>query len=83
MQPADQHDRTEIHICGVCASPLVQATGWEQLPADHWQIEIFCPDCGSAGTGVYTGPEADAFAEELERGTEILLASLDALAEPA
>jgi len=71
----------QIHVCGSCESPLVQPVEWHRMPGDHWQIELRCPECEWHGTGVYTADEVAAFDEEIERGTDTLLADLSALAE--
>ena len=33
-------------FCRSCASPLVQATGWEQEEESLWGVRLWCPECG-------------------------------------
>ena len=32
-------------FCRSCASPLVQATDWEQEEGQLWGVRLWCPDC--------------------------------------
>jgi hypothetical protein len=60
---------------------MVQPVEWDQLASRCWQIELRCPECEWTGTGVFTDDEVVAFDEELERGTDVLLADLCTLAQ--
>jgi hypothetical protein len=64
------------HICGSCRSGLVQPVEWEPAGTSHWQIQLRCPECEWGGTGVFDSETVARFDEELEAGTEQLLADL-------
>jgi hypothetical protein len=48
----DRMDKHASHIvapnifCRACASPLVQATDWEQEEDSLWSVRLWCPECG-------------------------------------
>jgi hypothetical protein len=77
--PAVEQSETGIHICGACGCTMVQPVEWNQLSSRCWQILLRCPGCEWSGTGVFTGDEVEAYDEQLERGTDELLADLHAL----
>ncbi|MBN1631825.1 MAG: hypothetical protein JW990_18875 [Thermoleophilia bacterium] len=33
-------------FCRSCASPLVQAVGWQQEGESMWGVLLWCPECG-------------------------------------
>jgi hypothetical protein len=68
-----------MHVCGTCASKLVQPVEWEQAGARHWQVTLHCPNCQWIGTGVFDDDEVEAFDEELDRGTGELISDLCSL----
>ena len=47
----------------------------------RWSVDLRCPDCEWRGGGVYAQEVVDRFDEELDQGTEQLLADLAALAQ--
>jgi hypothetical protein len=67
------------HICGACSSELVQPVEWEPAGSSHWQIQLRCPECEWAGTGVFDNETVARFDEELEEGSEQLLDDLRTL----
>jgi hypothetical protein len=84
LEQPEHADRTvdaefNPHICGACRSGLVQPVEWDHAGAAHWQIELRCPECEWAGTGVYDNETVARFDAELESGTERLLEDLRTL----
>ncbi|MDX6663909.1 MAG: hypothetical protein QOG68_115 [Solirubrobacteraceae bacterium] len=41
------------HVCGSCASHLVQEVERERLSTRYWSLTLRCPECSWAGTGVF------------------------------
>lgn len=70
---------THLEICGSCSSSLVHPVEWEPVGTAHWQIELRCPECEWAGTGVFDQDTVERFDEALEQGTDRLVADLQAL----
>lgn len=69
--------RTGLHVCGACASTLVQPTRWEQAgDRGHWRLWRRCPECGWQVDAVHGEREIDAYDEELDSGTQMLTAVL-------
>lgn len=69
-----------LHVCPECSSELVYPVDWEERGRDHWSIVRRCPDCEWRGDGVFPQVLADAFDEELDRGTDALAQDFDRLA---
>ena len=71
--------RTDLHVCGSCASELVYPVEWQEAGSQHWQVTLRCPNCEWAGTGVFEQHAVEAFDEELDRGTEAVVRDLKRL----
>ena len=63
-------------ICPQCASNLLQPAGIDTHGAERWELGFGCPECGWAGSGVYTTTEIEEIEEELDRGYDELVAGL-------
>ncbi len=72
--PADQ-----LHICVQCAGTLVHPFDWEAEGPRHWRVMLHCPDCQGVREGVFTQIAVDALADELDRGSSIVIRELDLL----
>ncbi len=69
-----------LHICPSCDSELVYPVDWAPADRTRWAVDLHCPDCDWATTGVYSQEIVDRFDEALDRGTEALLTDLSLLA---
>ena len=69
-----------LHVCPSCASELVHPTDWEEAGKDLWTIRLRCPVCERSELGTFHQDVVDEYDEELSRGTESLVRSLDQLA---
>jgi uncharacterized protein YbaR (Trm112 family) len=76
--PATERD---LHVCPECRSALVYPTEWEEASATHWEVWLRCPNCEHEDVGVFAQDTVDAFDDELDRGTEHLLADLKRLTQ--
>ena len=65
-----------LHVCPSCDSELVYPVDWAPAERRRWSVDLRCPDCEWRGGGVYAQEVVDRFDEELDRGTEQLLADL-------
>ena len=79
LSPAPGSVTTELHVCGTCSSELVYPVDWEEAGSAHWQVTLRCPNCEWTGTGVFEQELVEAFDEELDRGTEVLVRDLKTL----
>jgi hypothetical protein len=72
----------DLHVCQTCASQLVYPTDWVPVPSSErrWSVQLRCPDCEWTGGGTYDQDVVDRFDEALDRGTEAVLADLQAIA---
>ena len=66
----------DLHVCPTCESELVYPVDWAPAERKAWNVDLRCPDCEWQGGGVYAQEIVDRFDEELDRGTEQLLADL-------
>jgi len=75
--PRPSHEPVaDLHVCGTCESELVYPVDWEEVGETHWQVQLRCPNCEWAGTGVFEQDSVERFDEELDRGTEALVRDL-------
>lgn len=72
----DTADDSDLHVCGSCHSELVYPLDWEEAGATHWEVTLRCPNCEWCGTGTFEQSSVERFDEELDRGTESLVADL-------
>jgi hypothetical protein len=70
----------DLHVCPTCESELVYPVDWAPAERKAWSVDLRCPDCEWHGGGIYAQEIVDRFDEELDRGTEQLLADLRLLA---
>lgn len=68
-----------LHICVGCGSELVQPVAWGQVTADHWELELQCPNCGHNREGVFDQGDVAALEEQLDEGIEAILRDLQRL----
>ncbi len=68
-----------LHVCPTCVSELVYPTDWAPAEPKSWNVQLRCPDCEWHGGGVYAQEIVDRFDEQLDLGTEQLLADLTLL----
>ena len=71
-----QEPVADLHVCGTCESELVYPVDWEEVGETHWEVQLRCPNCEWAGTGVFEQDSVERFDEELDRGTEALVRDL-------
>jgi hypothetical protein len=72
-------------FCRACASPLVQATDWEQEEETQWSLRLWCPDCGFEQIAVLDRPQVVYLTLAIEEGFACVLealAELETLPEP-
>jgi len=68
-----------LHVCIDCSSDLVYPTDWQEAGADHWEVELRCPNCEWRGSGVFHQDVVECFDDELDRGIDVLLTDYRAL----
>lgn len=79
-RPADGPSRADaLHVCPDCDSELVYPVDWAPASRNSWNVELRCPDCEWLGGGIYGQELVDQFDEQLDVGTEQLLADLTLL----
>jgi hypothetical protein len=81
-QPAEPEavaTKDPLHVCTECESGLVYPTDWQEAGADHWEVELRCPNCEWRGNGVFSQNAVEAFDDELDRGIDVLLSDYRAL----
>lgn len=64
----------DLHVCLECRSRLAYPTAWEEAGTDHWSVTIRCPECETCREGVFSQDAVEAFDEELDAGTDALMA---------
>ena len=75
-RPSSQEPIEDLHVCGTCDSELVYPVDWEEVGETHWEVQLRCPNCEWAGTGVFEQDTVERFDEALDRGTEALVRDL-------
>jgi hypothetical protein len=73
--------RGGLHICPECESGLVQPIAWGQVSADHWELELHCPNCDNLRTGVFDQDDVAKLEEQLDDGVETILRDLKRLTQ--
>ena len=73
----------DLTICSSCGGHLVYPLRWSAVGAQHWRIELRCPDCEQRGTVVEHQSVVDHFDELLEQGAADLARDLHALVQMA
>jgi hypothetical protein len=68
-----------LHICPECSSELVQPVSWGQVTADHWELELYCPNCGHSREGVFDQDDVAKLEERLDEGVDAILRDLQRL----
>ena len=70
-----------LHVRPRCSGRLVFPLDWQEAGPDHWEMQLRCPSCEWAGSGVYPQAEVERLEDELDRGTEALMRELRTLAQ--
>ena len=66
-------------MCAECDSNLVYPTDWQEAGADHWEVDLRCPNCEWRGAGTFHQDVVEAFDDELDRGIDVLLSDYRSL----
>jgi hypothetical protein len=66
-------------FCRTCASPLVQASQWEQGEGSCWHVQLRCPECGSERAAQLDQTRARYLALAIEGGFAAILEALEEL----
>jgi hypothetical protein len=74
-----ENPATGLHVCAECECELVQPLTWGQVTADHWELELHCPNCGHIRDGVFDQDDVAALEERLDEGVEAILRDLQRL----
>jgi len=69
----------ELHVCALCAGTLVHPVDWAAEGPSHWRVMMRCPDCEAIREGVFAQRAVDRLADELDRGSAVLIRELDRL----
>lgn len=73
-------ERRELHDCPRCASGLVYPTDWHEAGPGRWEISLRCPSCEWRQTAVHPQADVERFDDQLDRGTDAIVADLRRLA---
>ena len=65
-----------LHVCPECRSELVYPLEWAPVDQAHWRVELRCPECEWHLSGLYEQAVLDRFDEQLDLGTDAMVASL-------
>ncbi len=68
-----------LHVCGKCASELVQPVAWSETARDCWQLTLACPNCGWTEEGLYGREDVERLEERLDDGLADMLDDLQRL----
>jgi hypothetical protein len=66
----------DLHVCPDCESQLLQPRERQHVGGDSWQLELGCANCEWHLCDVFERAEVEAFDEEAEEGTQMLLRDL-------
>ena len=70
-----------LHVCLECRSELVQPVGWGQVSVEHWELELYCPNCGHTRDGVFSQGDIAKLEERLDEGVEAIIDDLRRLTQ--
>jgi hypothetical protein len=68
-----------LHMCPSCSSNLVYPVEWSEASSTHWEVQLRCPNCEWAHTGVFDQETVERFDCELDRGMDDLVEDLQRL----
>jgi hypothetical protein len=71
----------DLTICSSCGGHFVYPLRWSAVGAQHWRIELRCPDCEERGTVVEHQLVVDQFDVMLEQGAADLARDLHAFVQ--
>lgn len=78
---ASEISQRPLHICGACASELVQPIKWRKAPADQWGLTLRCPNCACTVEGRYCQDQIEQLEERLDEGLTAMLNDLARLTQ--
>ena len=67
--------------CPLCGSDLVYPTDWRQVDASSWELELCCPECGTARAAPLDRAAMHDYNVLLYRGSEQLAREAEELAQ--
>ena len=70
----------QLHLCGVCASPLVEPDEASRIASDRWLVALRCPECGWHGATEASRVEIEALETVLDHAIEVICEQLTELA---
>ena len=78
---ADPSTERALHVCPSCSSPLVHPTSWSESSQERWELQLECPNCWWAETGVYDRDQVEQLEDCLDEGLAEILGDLQRLTE--
>ncbi len=67
------------HECERCDSRLVYPVDWDEAGGETWSVHLRCPNCETRTCRLFDQEMAEHFDEEIDAGTEMLVADLKRL----
>jgi hypothetical protein len=80
--PTPDADR-DLCLCERCDRDLVEPTDWTAVGPALWRVELYCPNCDHASSGVFSQECVDRFDERLDGATAAIVSDLKGLAAAA
>ena len=80
--PAPDADR-DLCLCERCGRDLVEPTDWVSAGPTVWRVDLYCPNCDHATSGVFSQECVDNFDQRLDDATAAIVSDLKRLAAAA
>ena len=83
VQPPVADPDRDLCVCERCSCDLVEPVEWAAAGPTLWRVDLYCPNCDHASSGVFSQGCVDRFDERLDDATAAIVSDLKSLAAAA
>jgi hypothetical protein len=77
----DEPGTRPLHRCPSCDSHLVQPIAWSESTKGRWELDLECPNCLWADSGVFEREQVEELEDQLDQGLAAMLGDLQRLTQ--
>ena len=79
IKPAVAAPDRDLCVCERCERDLVEPVEWAAAGPAQWRVDLYCPNCDHASSGVFSQECVDRFDERLDDATAAIVSDLKRL----